>query len=50
MFTRSLLRLGKVAHATLVESFIAADGAKPIRSTTPSIVSIGDEAGSTTCG
>ena len=28
MFTRSLLRLGKAARATLVESYIAADGAK----------------------
>ena len=28
MFTRSLLRLGKDAGATLVESYIAADGAK----------------------
>jgi len=28
MFTRSLLKLGKTAGATLVESYIAADGAK----------------------
>ena len=28
MFTRSLLKLGKAASATLVESYIAADGAK----------------------
>ena len=28
MFTRSLLRLGKDAGATLIESYIAADGAK----------------------
>jgi Fe-S cluster assembly protein SufD len=34
MFTRSLLRLGKDAGVTLVESYIAADGATPIRSTT----------------
>ena len=28
MFTRSLLRVGKAASATLVESYIAAEGAK----------------------
>ena len=28
MFTRSLLKLGKDAGATLVESYIGADGAK----------------------
>jgi Fe-S cluster assembly protein SufD len=28
MFTRSLLRLGKDAGVTLVESYMAADGAK----------------------
>ena len=32
MFTRSLVKIGKAASATLVESYIAAEGAKPIRS------------------
>ena len=44
MFTRSLLRLGKAAHATLVESYIAADGAKAYQVHDSLIVSIGDGA------
>ena len=44
MFTRSLLRLGKAASATLVESYIAADGAKAYQVHDSLIVSIGDEA------
>jgi Fe-S cluster assembly protein SufD len=44
MFTRSLLRLGKAASATLVESYIAADGAKAYQVHDSLIVSIGDGA------
>ena len=44
MFTRSLLRLGKDAGATLVESYVAADGAKAYQAHDPLIVSIGDNA------
>jgi Fe-S cluster assembly protein SufD len=44
MFTRSLLRLGKNAGATLVESFVAADGAKAYQALDSLIVSIGDGA------
>jgi Fe-S cluster assembly protein SufD len=42
MFTRSLLRLGKDAGATLVESYIAADGAKTYQVHDSLIVSIGN--------
>jgi Fe-S cluster assembly protein SufD len=44
MFTRSLLRIGKAAGATLVESYIAADGAKAYQVHDSLIVSIGDGA------
>jgi Fe-S cluster assembly protein SufD len=44
MFTRSLLKLGKSAGATLVESYIAADGAKVYQAHDSLIVSIGDDA------
>jgi Fe-S cluster assembly protein SufD len=44
MFTRSLLKLGKSASATLVESYIAADGAKAYQAHDSLIVSIGDNA------
>jgi Fe-S cluster assembly protein SufD len=42
MFTRSLLKLGKSSRATLVESYIAADGAKIYQTHDSLIVSIGD--------
>jgi Fe-S cluster assembly protein SufD len=44
MFTRSLLKLGKSASATLVESYIAADGVKVYQAHDSLIVSIGDDA------
>ena len=44
MFTRSLLRLGKAASATLVESYIAAEGAKAYQVHDSLVVSIGDDA------
>jgi Fe-S cluster assembly protein SufD len=44
MFTRSLLNVGKAAGATLVESFIAADGAKAYQAHDSLVVSIGDGA------
>jgi Fe-S cluster assembly protein SufD len=44
MFTRSLLKLGKSAGATLVESYIAADGAKLYQAHDSLIISIGDNA------
>jgi Fe-S cluster assembly protein SufD len=44
MFTRSLLRIGKAAAATLVESYIAADGAKAYQAHDSLVVSIGDNA------
>ena len=44
MFTRSLLRVGKSAAATLVESYIAADGAKAYQAHDSLVVSIGDGA------
>jgi Fe-S cluster assembly protein SufD len=44
MFTRSLFKLGKAAGATLVESFIAADGAKAYQAHDSLIVAIGDDA------
>jgi Fe-S cluster assembly protein SufD len=42
MFTRSLLRLGKHAGATLVESYIAAEGAKAYQVHDSLIISIGN--------
>jgi Fe-S cluster assembly protein SufD len=44
MFTRSLLSLGKSAAATLVESYIAADGASIYQVHDSLVVSIGDHA------
>jgi Fe-S cluster assembly protein SufD len=44
MFTRSMLRVGKAAGATLVESYIAAGGAKAYQVHDSLIVSIGDGA------
>ena len=44
MFTRSLLKLGKSASATLVESYVAAEGAKVYQAHDSLIVSIGDNA------
>ncbi|WP_291855349.1 Fe-S cluster assembly protein SufD [Bradyrhizobium sp.] len=41
-FTRSLLRLGKAAGATLVESYIAADGARAYQVHDSLLVTIGD--------
>ena len=42
MFTRSMLRLGKDAGVTLVESYIAANGAKNYQAHDSLIVAIGD--------
>jgi Fe-S cluster assembly protein SufD len=42
--TRSYFRLGKGARATLVESFVAADGAKGYQANDAIIVSVGDGA------
>src|SRR6202011_5541105 len=44
MFTRSLLKIGKAASATLVESYIAADAAKAYQTYDSLVVSIGDGA------
>ena len=44
MFTRSLLRIGKSASVTVVESYIAADGAKAYQVHDSLVVSIGDGA------
>jgi Fe-S cluster assembly protein SufD len=44
MFTRSLLKVGKAASATLVESYIAADGAKAYQVHDSLVISIGDGA------
>src|SRR5258706_3337760 len=44
MFTRSLVRIGRAASATLVESYIAADGAKAYQVHDSLVVSIGDGA------
>jgi Fe-S cluster assembly protein SufD len=44
MFTRSLLKLGNSATATLVQSYIAADGAKAYQAHDGLVVSIGDGA------
>jgi Fe-S cluster assembly protein SufD len=42
MFTRSLLRLGKNAATTLVESYIAADAAKKYQAHDSLVIAIGD--------
>jgi Fe-S cluster assembly protein SufD len=42
MFTRSLLRIGKDAGATLVESYIAAEGAKTYQAHDSLVIAIGD--------
>jgi Fe-S cluster assembly protein SufD len=44
MFTRSLLDLGKNAHATLVESFIAADGVEIYQAHDATVIHVGDGA------
>jgi Fe-S cluster assembly protein SufD len=44
MFTRSLLRLGRDAGVTLVESYIAGDGAKAYQAHDSLVVAIGDNA------
>jgi Fe-S cluster assembly protein SufD len=44
MFTRSRIKVGNAAGATLVESYIAADGAKTYQAHDSLIVSIGDGA------
>jgi Fe-S cluster assembly protein SufD len=44
MFTRSLLRVGKAASVTLVESYISADGAKTYQAHDSLIAAIGDGA------
>jgi Fe-S cluster assembly protein SufD len=44
MFTRSLFKLGKAAIATLVESYISADGAKAYQAHDSLVISIGDGA------
>jgi Fe-S cluster assembly protein SufD len=44
MFTRSLFRLGRAASATLVESYISADGAKAYQVHDSLITAIGDGA------
>ena len=43
MFTRSLLRLGKNASATLVESYVAADGAKNYQAHDSLVIALGDD-------
>ena len=43
-YTRSFLKLGKAAQATLVESFVAADGAKSYQVNDAVIVSVSDHA------
>lgn len=42
MFTRSLLRLGSNASATLVESYLAADGAKGYQAHDSLVIAVGD--------
>lgn len=44
MFTRSLLRLGKDAGATLVESYVAAEGAKAYQAHDSLVIAVGDNA------
>jgi len=43
-FTRSRLTIGKGAHVTLVESFVAADGARAYQANDTVVLSIGDGA------
>ncbi|MBX9745488.1 MAG: Fe-S cluster assembly protein SufD [Hyphomonadaceae bacterium] len=43
-FTRSLVKIGKGAHVTLVESFVAADGAKSYQTYDSVAVTVGDGA------
>jgi Fe-S cluster assembly protein SufD len=43
-FTRSLLRLGNGAHAALVETFVAAEGAQAYQAHDAVIISVGDGA------
>jgi Fe-S cluster assembly protein SufD len=43
-YTRSFLKIGHAAHATLVESFVAADGAKSYQINDAVFLSIGDDA------
>jgi Fe-S cluster assembly protein SufD len=42
-FTRSLVEIGNGAHVTLIESFVAAEGAKAYQVYDSTVVSIGDE-------
>ncbi|HEY0848724.1 MAG TPA: Fe-S cluster assembly protein SufD [Bradyrhizobium sp.] len=42
MFTRSLLRLGRNASATLVEGYVAADGAKNYQAHDSLVIALGD--------
>jgi Fe-S cluster assembly protein SufD len=44
MFTRSLLNLGNNANATLVESFVAAEGAKVYQAHDATVLTVGDGA------
>jgi Fe-S cluster assembly protein SufD len=44
MFTRSLIRVGKAASATLVESYIGAEGAKAYQVHDSLVISVGDGA------
>lgn len=44
MFTRSLVRIGKGARATLVENFVAADGAKAYQAYDSVLLAVDDEA------
>eukprot|EP01035_Chromulina_nebulosa_P063821 gene63821-87291_t len=44
MFTRSLLDLGKGVQATLVESFIAAEGVDVYQAHDATVIRVGDEA------
>jgi Fe-S cluster assembly protein SufD len=43
-YTRSFLRLGKAAHATLLESFVAADGAASYQTSDTVVISLGADA------
>ena len=44
MFTRSLVKIGHRARATLVENFVAADGAKAYQAHDSVVLAVGDEA------
>jgi Fe-S cluster assembly protein SufD len=44
LFTRSLLRIGSRARVTLVENFVAADGAKAYQAYDSVLLAVGDEA------